>query len=71
MAHHPNRLCFRHADVFHRAVSAGHRAGVDLSGVVDTVLPTLFSLWVVLIRRRNKRMKLEERAERGNRDKAA
>ena len=36
-----------------------------------TVLPTLFSLWVVLIRRRNKRMKLEERAERGNRDKAA
>ena len=36
-----------------------------------TVLPTLFSLWVVLIRRRNKRMKLEEGAERGNRDKAA
>ena len=36
-----------------------------------TVLPTLFSLWVVLIRRRNKRMKLVEQAEQEKRDKAA
>ena len=36
-----------------------------------TVLPTLFSVWVVLIRRRNKRMKLEEMAEQHERDKAA
>ena len=36
-----------------------------------TVLPTLFSLWVVLIRRRNKRMKLAEQAEQSKRDKAA
>ena len=34
-----------------------------------TVLPTLFSVWVVLIRRRNKRMKLEEMAEQHERDK--
>lgn len=36
-----------------------------------TVLPTLFSLWVVLIRRRNKRMKLAEQAEQSKWDKAA
>ena len=36
-----------------------------------TVLPTLFSVWVVLIRRRNKRVKLEEMAEQHERDKAA
>ena len=36
-----------------------------------TVLPTLFSLWVVLIRRRNKRMKLVEQAEQEKRNKAA
>ena len=36
-----------------------------------TVLPTLFSVWVVLMRRRNKRMKLEEMAEQHERDKAA
>ena len=36
-----------------------------------TVLPTLFSVWVVLIRRHNKRMKLEEMAEQHKRDKAA
>ena len=39
--------------------------------VFCTVLPTLFSVWVVLIRRRNKRMKLEEMAEQHERDKAA
>ena len=42
MAHHPNRLCFRHADVFHRAVSARHRAGVDLSGVLDGAAYAVF-----------------------------
>ena len=31
-----------------------------------TVLPTVFSLWVVLIRRRNKRMKLAEQAEQSS-----
>ncbi|MDO4657607.1 hypothetical protein [Kingella sp. (in: b-proteobacteria)] len=36
-----------------------------------TVLPTLFLVWVVLIRRRNKRMKLEEMTEQHERDKAA
>lgn len=31
-----------------------------------TVLPMLFSVWVVLIRRRNKRMKLAEQAEQSS-----
>ena len=49
----------------------GGLARVLIYLVFWTVLPTLFSLWVVLIRRRNKRMKLEEMAEQHERDKAA
>ena len=42
MAHHPNRLYFRNAYVFHRAVSAGHGSRVDLSGVLDGAAYAVF-----------------------------